>query len=47
MSQVKLKFLSYFQIEEGITCEVVFRFIYENSKFMFFKSENKNVKIFI
>ncbi len=34
----------FFLLEEGISCEVIFRFDYENTKFMFFKSENKNVK---
>ena len=38
------KNISY--LEEGITCEVVFRFTYNDSNFIFFKNENKNVNIF-
>lgn len=30
-------------LEEGTTCEVLFRFTYNDSSFFFFKNENRNV----
>jgi len=36
-----------YKLEEGMTCEVLFRFEYNDSSFFFFKNENRNVLIII